>query len=225
MATSVPPATLSSIIDPWTVEVITPSDSLIANFQKWDLSKSTTSRLRSFNRARKWISNLLRRDFKVPDAHKLRHSDIMNALDNMINATAMPGGISYEDYFRSYLAPLPIKTVVTSNNGPTTTEPEVYGVVTVPTGIIEVVSGVGTIAEDATNTSDNNEEENFQDAVNGEDNTHGTSKFSAETVNLETEPGENSSQVITEPGVCTTSQPKTENTAGALQPICKSIWL
>ena len=122
MATHVPPATLSGEVDPWTVEVITPSDSLIAKFQKWDSSKSTTSRLRSFNRARKWISNLLRRDFKVPDAHKLRHSDIINSLDDMINATAMPGGIPYDDYLRSCLAPLP------NQKDDKTTEPEVVTV-------------------------------------------------------------------------------------------------
>ena len=75
---------------PWSIEVITPSDNLIAKFHNWDNTKSTSSRLRSFNRARKWISDLLKRHFKVPEAHKLRHCDIVNALDDMINTTAMP---------------------------------------------------------------------------------------------------------------------------------------
>ena len=92
-------------MDPWSVKVVTPSESLIAHFDKWDMTKSNASKLRSFNRARKWISNLLKRQFKVPEAHKLRHIDTMNALQHMIDSTAMPGGMSYEDYLRSCLAP------------------------------------------------------------------------------------------------------------------------
>ena len=84
-------------MDPWSVKVVTPSESLIAHFDKWDMTKSNASKLRSFNRARKWISNLLKRQFKVPEAHKLRHIDTMNALQHMIDSTAMPGGMSYED--------------------------------------------------------------------------------------------------------------------------------
>ena len=99
----------STSINPGTVDVVTPSDSLIAKFEEWDKTKSTASRLRSFNRARKWVSNLLKRPFKVPEAHKMRHIDTLNALENMINAMAMPGGVSYDDYLRSCLAPLPVQ--------------------------------------------------------------------------------------------------------------------
>ena len=99
MATTSSSTILGDIkVNPWSVEVVTPSDSLIAKFDQWDKTKSTAPRLRSFNRARKWVSNLLKRPFKVPEAHKLRHSDTMMALEDMINATAMPGGITYEDY-------------------------------------------------------------------------------------------------------------------------------
>ena len=67
---------------------------------------STAPRLRSFNRARKWVSSLLKRPFKVPEAHKLRNIDTTKALEHMINVLAMPGGVTYEDYLPSCLAPL-----------------------------------------------------------------------------------------------------------------------
>ena len=57
-------ASMDKSMSPWTVEVVTPSDSLIAKFSEWDKTKSTASRLRSFNRARKWLSNLLKCSFK-----------------------------------------------------------------------------------------------------------------------------------------------------------------
>lgn len=96
-------------LNPWTFKVVTPSDSLIANFEEWGKTKSIAPRLRSFNRAKKWISNLLKHPFKVPEAHKLRHIDTCIALEHMINATAMPGGVTYEDYLRSCLAPALVK--------------------------------------------------------------------------------------------------------------------
>lgn len=66
-------------IDPWTVEFVTPSDSLITKFEKWDKTRSNASKRRSFNRARKWISDLLKKPFKIPENEKLRHTDITNA--------------------------------------------------------------------------------------------------------------------------------------------------
>ena len=91
----------------WTVDVVTPSNSLISKFDKYDKTKSSASKRRSFNRARKWISDLLRRPFKIPENDKLRHIDITLALEDMTNCLAMPGGINYEEYLKSCLA-LPI---------------------------------------------------------------------------------------------------------------------
>ena len=99
---------MDSNSDPWTVEIITPSNSLISKFENYDKTKSNASKRRSFNRARKWISNLLKREFKIAENEKLRHIDIVLALEDMTNALAMPGGVTYEDYLRSCLAPLPI---------------------------------------------------------------------------------------------------------------------
>ena len=62
-------------INPWTIDVITPSDSLISKFAKWDKTKTSSSKRRSFNRARKWISDLLKRPFKIHENEKLRHID------------------------------------------------------------------------------------------------------------------------------------------------------
>ena len=56
---------------PWNVDIVTPSDTLIAKFYEFDKTKSTAPKLRSFNRAKKWVSNLLRKPFKVPEAHRL----------------------------------------------------------------------------------------------------------------------------------------------------------
>ena len=82
---------LGNKINPWTVDVITPSNNLINKFSNWDKSKSSTSKLRSYNRARKWISKLLKRPLTIPDSHKLRNIDLTNALEDMIEALVMPG--------------------------------------------------------------------------------------------------------------------------------------
>ena len=76
---------LDKNVSPWTVEVVTPSDLLISKFEEYDKTKSTAPRLRSFNRAKKWISNLLKRQFKVLEAHRLRHIDINLALQHTPN--------------------------------------------------------------------------------------------------------------------------------------------
>ena len=99
---------MDSNSDPWAVEIITPSTSLISKFENYDKTKSNASKRRSFNRARKWISDLLKRPFKIAENEKLRHIDIVLALEDMTNALAMPGGVTYEEYLRSCLAPLPI---------------------------------------------------------------------------------------------------------------------
>ena len=62
-------------MNPWAVDVVTPSDYLITKFEEFDKTKTIAPPLHSFNRARKWVSNLLKRSFKIPEAHKLRHID------------------------------------------------------------------------------------------------------------------------------------------------------
>ena len=107
---------MDSNSDPWAVEIITPSTSLISKFENYDKTKSNASKRRSFNRARKWISDLLKREFKIAENEKLRHIDIVLALEDMTNALAMPGGVTYEDYLRSCLAPLPIHSDQVQNS-------------------------------------------------------------------------------------------------------------
>ena len=89
----------------WDVDVITPSESLINKFSNWDKSKSSALKLRSYNRARKWVSDLLKRPLIIPDSHELRNLDLINALEDMTDALAMPGGITYDQYLVSCLAP------------------------------------------------------------------------------------------------------------------------
>ena len=92
---------------PWNVEVITPSNLLIEKFEKWDKTKSSAHKLRSYNRARKWVSDLLKRPLKIPETYKLRNVDILKALEDMTDSMAMPGGLTYNEYLISCLAPLP----------------------------------------------------------------------------------------------------------------------
>ena len=96
-------------MDPWSVEFVTPSDTLIAKFATWDKTKSNASKRRSFNRARKWISDLLKRPFNIPENEKLRHIDTTKAFEDIINEMTMLGGKTYEEHLRSCLAPLPIQ--------------------------------------------------------------------------------------------------------------------
>ena len=99
-------------MDPWNIQVVTPSAGLILKFESWDNIRSFAPKRRSFNRARKWISDLLKRPFKIPENEKLRHYDTAKALDDMINALAIPGGKTYEEYLISCLAPMPIQDQV-----------------------------------------------------------------------------------------------------------------
>ena len=58
---------MDSNSDPWAVEIITPSTSLISKFENYDKTKSNASKRRCFNRARKWISDLLKHEFKIAE--------------------------------------------------------------------------------------------------------------------------------------------------------------
>ena len=107
-------------------------------------------------------------------AHKLRHIDTTKALEHMIDAIAMPGGISYEDYLRSCLAPLPTSNDTKKDSSLPSLEVQevtkIHETVKVSTDIIEAVSAMGAVA------SDGNEDEFFQDAVNDETNASSIEK-------------------------------------------------
>ena len=90
-------------MDPWKVDVITPSVTLVDQFHLWDETKAKEKRMRSFNRAKQWISRLLNRPFSVQPAHRMRQEDLQNAVDHMVSAHA--NGISHLDYLRSCLGP------------------------------------------------------------------------------------------------------------------------
>ena len=53
------------------------------------------------------MSDLLKRPLKIPETYKLRNVDILKALEDMIDSMAMPGGLTYNEYLLSCLAPLP----------------------------------------------------------------------------------------------------------------------
>ena len=57
MASALPSnGVLNQKLSPWNVEIVTPSPYLIKIFEDFDKTKSTAPKLRSFNRAKKWIS-------------------------------------------------------------------------------------------------------------------------------------------------------------------------
>ena len=102
-------------VDPWNTEVkITPSASLIQQFQDWDLTKSSVKKLCSFNRAKQWIALLLNRSVVTPNGQKMRLVDHLAAIDHM--ARAHRSGISHDDYLRSCLAPTLENAKVDTNN-------------------------------------------------------------------------------------------------------------
>ena len=84
--------------DPWNFKgTINPSTDLIDLFEKWDKSKSSTKRSLCYNRAKLWIARILKKEVQVPQAYKLRHEDIQNALDHMFH-DCFATGMSPKDY-------------------------------------------------------------------------------------------------------------------------------
>ena len=117
--------TMGKSVDPWNMEVkITPSATLIQQFQDWDLTKSSVKKLCSFNRAKQWIALLLNRPIVTPNGHKMRLVDHLAAIDHM--ARAHRSGISHDDYLRSCLAPtLENAKVDTNNSAKVADEPKI----------------------------------------------------------------------------------------------------
>jgi hypothetical protein len=117
--------TMDKSVDPWNMEVkITPSATLIQQFQDWDLTKSSVKKLCSFNRAKQWIALLLNRPIVTPNGHKMRLVDHLAAIDHM--ARAHRSGISHDDYLRSCLAPtLENAKVDTNNSAKVADEPKI----------------------------------------------------------------------------------------------------
>ena len=183
-------------MNPWKVgAVIAPSDTLIDQFHLWDKTKSKDKRMRSFNRAKQWISKLLNRPFSVPNNHKMRQEDLQNALDHMVNAHAQ--GISHVEYLWSCLAPTSEQTsndIITpvSNESATANDEEEF--------------------KDATANLDNQENETLVSKESTSSELHETVRSSP---NVQDKVQESQSKLR--------SQPSTRR--ANLQPICKSVWL
>ena len=112
-------------MDPWNMEFIDPSEYLISMFDKFDNTKSSASKRRSFHRAKKWISDLLQLPYKISDNDKLRHIDVVKALEDMTKCLAMPGGMSYDEYLKLCLKASPTSAqIAISDNNKTQEVPE-----------------------------------------------------------------------------------------------------
>ena len=213
MASAAPSNKLVDLkVNPWTIEIVTPSDSLIAEFEIWDKTKSTALRLCSFNRARMGLINLLKRPFKIPEAHKLRHVDTVMALEHMVNAMAMPGGVSYEDYLRSCLAPLPVLKVQEDEKITTEThEDSKFDSLEVQKISGDVSRGTLAIVI---------EEETFQDAFQDKSNNSEASKAATDTGLLSKNPVVNSKSPEAK---SKDPQVSASDSSVKINPICKSI--
>ena len=88
----------NQIVNPWNFRgKINPSTDLIDLFEKWDKSKSTTKRNLCYNGAKLWIAKLLNLEVQIPQAYKLRHEDIQQALEHMFQ-TCFSNGMSSKEY-------------------------------------------------------------------------------------------------------------------------------
>ena len=58
---------MANNVNPWKTEIVTPSDYLISKFELWDKTKSSSSKRRAFQRAKKWTCDLLKLPFKISE--------------------------------------------------------------------------------------------------------------------------------------------------------------
>ena len=70
--------------NPWKVDQVHPSDIIVNKFQTWDKTQNSRLRLKAWNRAKKWVSDLIRLDYDPPSGHGLRMVDKDNALQFLI---------------------------------------------------------------------------------------------------------------------------------------------
>ena len=49
--------------NPWKVDQVHPSDIIVNKFQTWDKTQNSRLRLKAWNRAKKWVSDLIRLDY------------------------------------------------------------------------------------------------------------------------------------------------------------------
>ena len=61
--------------NPWKVQQVNPSDLIVNKFQSWDKTQDPRPRLKAWNRAQKWVSDLIRLPFHPPAGHALRVID------------------------------------------------------------------------------------------------------------------------------------------------------
>ena len=89
-------------LSPWKAgDPITPKESLVDLFYGWDETKSK-SKLRSFQRAKEWISKLMKIPFPgLSSANKMRKEDLNKAISHMVDSLTL--GSNLDDYIKSCL--------------------------------------------------------------------------------------------------------------------------
>ena len=60
--------------NPWLVKQVHPSDLIVDKFQSWD-STAAKPRLKAWNRAKKWLSDIIGLPFDPPNGHSSRVFD------------------------------------------------------------------------------------------------------------------------------------------------------
>ena len=80
------------------VKQVHPIDLIVDKFQSWD-STAAKPRLKAWNRAKKWLSEIVRLPFDPPNCHSLRISDKDNAF--MYLTEVMSTGVPFRDFLKS----------------------------------------------------------------------------------------------------------------------------
>ena len=88
--------------NPWMVKQIHPSDSLVDKFQSWD-SAAAKPRLKAWNRAKQWLSTIIRHPFNPPIGHELRVNDRDKAF--LYLTEEMSKNVSFSDFLKSSMIP------------------------------------------------------------------------------------------------------------------------
>lgn len=89
--------------NPWQIEQVHLSDLIVDKFQSWDKTQDPKPRLKAWNRAKKWVSELIKVQYNPPAGHSLRVLDKDNALQYLIEV--MYDGTSFENFLRLYMIP------------------------------------------------------------------------------------------------------------------------
>ena len=107
--------------NPWKVEQVHPSDLIVDKFQSWDKTQDPKPRQKAWNRARKWVSDLIRLAYDPPSGQGLRVVDKDNALKFLIE-NMHEGKTTFENFLCMCMKPPKATASYSSTTSPVITE-------------------------------------------------------------------------------------------------------